>query len=86
MGHLHQDAGAVAGVGLGAGGATVLEVAQRGQRLGDDVVGRLAGQGGDERDTAGIVLVLSVVQPLGRRDSSHAPISRRRAPVSEGQA
>ena len=31
---LHQDAGAVTGVRLGAGGAAVLEVAQRGERLG----------------------------------------------------
>ena len=37
---LSQDAGAVAGVGLGAGGAAVLEVAQGGQGLVDDVVAR----------------------------------------------
>ena len=69
-----QDARAVTGVGLGAGRAAVLEVAQRGDRLGDDVVAGLAGQGGDERDTAGVVLVESVVEPLGRRERVHAAI------------
>ena len=68
-----QDARAVTGVGLGAGRAAVLEVAERGDRLGDDVVARLAGQGGDERDTAGVVLVESVVEPLGRRERVHGP-------------
>ena len=71
---LQQDAGAVAGVRLGAGRAAVLEVAQRGDRLGDDVVAGLAGQGGDERDTAGVVLVESVVEALGRRERVHAAI------------
>ena len=55
-------------------GAAVLEVAQRGDRLGDDVVAGLAGQGGDERDTTGVVLVESVVEPLGRRERVHAAI------------
>jgi hypothetical protein len=45
----------------------VVEVAQGGQRLDDDVVARLAGQRGDERDAARVVLVLAVVQALGRR-------------------
>ena len=61
-----QDARAVAGVGLGAGGAAVLEVAQRGQRLVDDVVAGAAGQGGHEGDATGVVLVRRVVEPLGR--------------------
>ena len=38
VGDLHQDAGAVAGVDLGAGGAAVVEVAQGGERLDHDVV------------------------------------------------
>ena len=71
VGHLEQDAGAVAGVGLGAGRAAVVEVAQRGECGLDDPVRRDPGQGGDERDATRVVLVLSVVQPLGRRDSSH---------------
>jgi hypothetical protein len=62
IGDLHQDAGSVAGVRLGARGATVVEVAQGGQGLDDDVVARLAGQRGDEGDAAGIVFVLTVVE------------------------
>ena len=65
VGDLDQDAGAVAGVGLGAGGAAVVEVAQRGERLGHDVVAGHAGQGRHEGDAAGVVLVARVVEPLG---------------------
>ena len=43
--------GAVAGVGLGAGGAAVVEVAQRGQRLVDDVVGGDAGRASTTKAT-----------------------------------
>ena len=85
VGHLEQDAGAVAGVRLGSRGTAVLQVAQRGERLGDDVVARDTGKRRDERDTAGVVLVLSVVQALrsgaseqtcgwpecGRRECAH---------------
>ena len=71
VGDLEQDAGAVTRVGLGAHGAAVLEVAQRGERLGHDVVAGHAGQGGDEGDTARVVLVAAVVEPLGRRERSH---------------
>ena len=68
VGDLEQDAGAVAGVDLGAGGAAVVEVAQRGERLGHDVVAGLAGQGRHEGDAAGVVLVAGVVETLGRRE------------------
>ena len=61
---LDQDAGAVAGVGLGAGGAAVVEVAQGGEGLVDDVVARRATQGGHEGDAAGVVLVLRPVEAL----------------------
>ena len=44
VGDLEQDAGAVAGVDLGAGGAAVVEVAQRGERLVDDGAAGDAGQ------------------------------------------
>ncbi len=40
VGDLHQDAGTVAGVGLAADSSAVIEVAQRCQTLGDDVVAR----------------------------------------------
>ena len=67
VGDLDQDAGAVAGVGLGAGGAAVLEVAQRGQAWSTMSWPALAGQRGDEGDAAGVVLVLAAVQALCRR-------------------
>src|SRR5207248_3365540 len=66
---LDQDAGAVAGGDLGAGGAAVLHVAQRGERLGDDGVAGDPGEGGDEGDSAGVLLGARVVQPLGVRNS-----------------
>ena len=68
VGDLDEDAGAVAGVGLGAGGAAVVEVAQRGQRLRHDVVAGLAGERRHERHPARVVLVAGVVEPLGRRE------------------
>ncbi len=69
-----QDPCAVAGVRLGAGGAAVLEVAQRRDRLGHDVVAGLAGQGGHEGDSTGIVLVETVVEALGRGERVHGGI------------
>ena len=81
VGDLHQDAGAVTGVGLGARGTAVLEVAQGGQGLGHDVVAGLTGQGRDEGHATGVVLVARVVEPLGRRERvlvGHRSISRRR--------
>ena len=68
VGHLHEHARTVAGVGLAADGATVVEVAQRGEAVGDDLVARDAGQGRDHGDTAGVVLVLRVVQALWLRE------------------
>ena len=79
--HLHEDAGAVAGVRLRARGTTVLEVAQSGQCLGHDVVAGDAGQGRDEGHATRIVLVAGVVEPLGRRECvliGHRAFSRRR--------
>ena len=69
---LHQDAGAVTGVGLGAGGAAVLQVAQCRERLAHDRVTGLAGHGGHEGDATGVVLVETVVQTLGWRESLHS--------------
>src|SRR4051794_19069513 len=42
----------------------MLEIAQRGQGLGHDVVARFTGQGRDERNTTSVVLVLPVVESL----------------------
>ncbi len=85
--HLEQDPRAVAGVGLGAGGATVVEVAQGRQRLRDDVVAGVPGQGGHEGDAAGVVLEAWVVEPLGGRASvqhAHRPVLPSSAPGSPG--
>ncbi len=62
VGELDQDARAVARVGLGATSAAMLQIAQRHQGFGDDVVVRAAGEIGDEGHATGVVLVLSVVQ------------------------
>ena len=71
VGDLEQDAGTVTGVGLGADGAPVLEVAQGLDGLGHDVVARLAGHGRHERHTAGVVLVETVPESLGRGECLH---------------
>ena len=65
---LGEDAGAVAGVRLGAGGAAVLEVLERGDGLLDDLVGLLPRHLRDEGDAAGVLLELGVVEPLGGGD------------------
>ena len=63
VGHLQQDACAVAGVRFGALGAAVLHVQQRGDGLVDDVAAAAAVHVGDHRDTTGVVLVGGVVEP-----------------------
>jgi hypothetical protein len=45
----------------------VIQISQRRESEVDDVVTRLPTHGGDERDTAGVVLVLAVVEALGGR-------------------
>ena len=71
VGHLHEHAGAVAGVGFTADGTAVVEVAQRGEAVGDDLVAGHAGEGRDHGDAARVVLVLRVVQALRGRESVH---------------
>ena len=82
VGDLGEDARAVAGVGLGAGGAAVVEVAQRGEGLVDDLVGRRAGQRRHEGDAAGVVLVPAVVQTLGL---AACAVSHRPRPLVDGR-
>ena len=74
--------GAVAGVGLGARSTAVLEVAQRGERLADDVVAGHAGHRGHEGDATRVVLVRPVVEPLRRRECLHvhSPVVGQRTP------
>ena len=78
IGHLQQDARAVAGVRLCALGATVLQVQQGRDGLVDDVAAAPALHVGDHRDTAGVVLVRGVVQPYLAGRHSHLTISSRR--------
>src|SRR5699024_7722340 len=63
---LGEDARAVAGVRLGADRASVIEVVQRGEGMGDDVVPGIAAEGGDEGHSARVVLVSTVVEALWR--------------------
>ena len=62
--HLHQDAGAVAGVLLAAAGAAVLEVQQDLEPVLDDARGLSPLEIDDEADAAGVVLVAWVVEAL----------------------
>ena len=61
---LDQQTGAVAGVGFGAAGPAMFQVAQRDQGLCDDRVISAALQVSDEGDTAGVVFVLTSVQAM----------------------
>ena len=64
VGDLGEDAGTVTDQRVGAGGTAVLQVAQGGQGMVDDVVPGTATHRGHERDTAGVVLVLRPVEAL----------------------
>ena len=61
VGELEQDPGAVAGVGVGARGAAVLQVLERHGACDVSWVG-LAVEARDDGDAAGIVLIAGVVQ------------------------
>jgi len=76
---LQQDPGAVAGVGICALGATMLEVLQGIERLLHDRVARLTAQLCHQRDAAGIVLVVRVVEASGPRGSETLFHGRRSA-------
>src|SRR5690606_8046349 len=62
--HLDQQSRAVTGILLSTRSAAMLQVAQRGQAVVDDVVARLAGERGDECDATFVVLEPGVVQTL----------------------
>ena len=64
---MDEDAGAVAGEGVGAEGAAVLEVFEDFEGLLNDGVGALAAEIGDESDAAGVVLEGGVVEALRAR-------------------
>ena len=65
MRDLHQDAGAVAEARVGADGAAMLEVAEDGERIGDDLMRLLALDVGNEADAAGIFLKAGIVEAFG---------------------
>ena len=69
---LHQDAGAVAGARIGADRAAMLEVAQDGERVLDQLVRLAALDVGDEADAAGILLERRIVEALRLLRSSSA--------------
>jgi hypothetical protein len=89
VGDAQEHPGAVARVRVGALGAAVLEVVQRGQRLVDDLVARLVVEARDHGDAAGVVFVPRVVQTVGlwrHHVVVHEKCSlerRRRAPEAE---
>src|SRR5262249_53463027 len=64
VGHLQEDAGAVAGVGLAPAGAAVKEVDEDLQRLAHDGVRLSPLDVDDETDAAGVVLVARIVETL----------------------
>ena len=70
--HLCENACAVAGVVLGADGATVVEVEKNGQRIAYDLVGFSAMDIDDEADAAGVMLEGGIVEALLRRRAGEA--------------
>ncbi|GBD45729.1 hypothetical protein HRbin41_00544 [bacterium HR41] len=65
VGYLQKDPGTVAGLGVGASGAAVLEPLEGFERALDHLVRSGRAQACDERDAASVVLVCRVVQPAG---------------------
>ena len=79
VGHLEEHPRAVAGVHLGARRTPVVEVAERAERGGDDVVAGAALHVDHEGHAAGVVLEPRVVEPVGVRDRAerHRPEGHR---------
>ena len=75
VGHLHGDAGAVTGGGLGPGRAPMVQVAERVQPELDDPVALATLDVDDERDTAGVVFEARVVEAAGTRLLVHHLLS-----------
>src|SRR5262249_1761950 len=74
VGHLHQDAGAVAGERIAAACAPVRQVLEDREALLDDVVRALALDVHHEADAAGVVLDAWIPQPA-RPSVRHATLS-----------
>ena len=78
---LHQNAGAVAGARIGTDRAAMLEIAEDGERVLDQLMRLAALDVGDEADPAGILLERGIVKALRRRQPGVCAvgIARRRA-------
>ena len=61
MRQLRQDAGAIAGVGLAATSAAMLQIVQYVQRLPDNAMGALPLDMGDKANATGVVLEGGVI-------------------------
>ena len=64
MRNLDHDAGAVAGLGVGADRAAVFEILENAQAVGNDPVALDVVDVGDEADAAGIMLVAGIIEPV----------------------
>ena len=64
---LDQNARTVAGDGVGADRAAVLEVLEDGERILDQLVGLAPFEVGDEADAAGVILATGIEKPAGAR-------------------
>ena len=72
MRNLHEDATAVAELGIGADGAAMVEIEQDAQSHFDDRLRLFVAHIGDEADAAGIMLLGGIVEALRRRKSGIA--------------
>ena len=64
VGNLDEDAGAVAGFGVAAGGAAMGEVDEDLEALADDLVALFAADVRDQSHAAGIVLIARMIEAL----------------------
>ncbi|BDZ50641.1 hypothetical protein GCM10025867_28820 [Frondihabitans sucicola] len=81
VGHLHEDARAVSGAGVGADRASVLEVAEGTERGIDDVVTGGAAESGDHGEATGVFLLVGVVETLCRGDAAEGLVRWRESHV-----
>lgn len=65
VGNLQEDAGTIAGLALGAGGAAVLHALERTEAAVYQIVGRFTPEVGQKADAAGVVLEAGIVKALG---------------------
>ena len=71
---LDMDAGAIAGLAIGIDGAAVPDSLQRRNRRLDHLAARLAIEGRDDADAAGVMLLARIVEAPGREMGGIAPV------------